>query len=186
MSERLYLRPFTLEDGPEVNRLVGQESVASTLVAVKYPYTEDMARQWISNHAPAYNSNGALNFAVEERASRVLIGFIGIGGDSTQAGMGYWYGRSFWKRGYATEAGRLTIALGFEELGLEQIEASHLKENLASGRALQKMGMLNQGQQWHYVPKWDAHREKEEYAITRERYLGLRDDKPDLYRYKLI
>ena len=117
-SARLRLRPFALADCAEVNRLVGDEAVASTLVAVKYPYSEDMARRWIAKHQPSYDAGGALNFAVEERASQALVGFIGIGGDEHRAGMGYWYGRPFWGKGYATEAGRTTVAFGFEELGL--------------------------------------------------------------------
>ena len=117
-----------------------------------------MAGRWIVNHAPEHDTNGALNFAVEERNSGVLIGFIGIGGDNTHAGMGYWYGKPFWKKDYATEARRMTVALGFEELGLKQIAASHLKEYLTSGRAPQKMGMLHEGKRWHYVPIWDTHR----------------------------
>ena len=47
---RLRLRPFALTDCAEVNHLVGDEAVASTLVAVKYPYSEDMARRWIAKH----------------------------------------------------------------------------------------------------------------------------------------
>ena len=185
-SARLRLRPFALADCAEVNRLVGDEAVASTLVAVKYPYSEDMARRWIAKHQSSYDAGGALNFAVEERESQVLVGFIGIGGDDRRAGMGYWYGRLFWGKGYATEAGRTTVAFGFEELGLDRMEASHLKDNLTSGRALQKMGMSHQGRRAHYVPKWDAHRDKEEYAIDREDYLRLRAEKPENYRYERL
>ena len=58
-----------------------------------------MARRWIAKHEPSYDAGGALNFAVEERASQVLVGFIGIGGDDRRAGMGYWYGRPFWGQG---------------------------------------------------------------------------------------
>ena len=184
LSARLRLRPFTMDDCAAVNLLVGDEAVASTLVAVKYPYSEDMARRWIAQHGPGYDAGGSLNFAVEDRALAALVGFIGIGGGDGQAGMGYWYGRQFWGKGYATEAGRTAVAFGFGELGLERIEASHLKDNLASGRALQKMGMRHQGRRPHYVPKWDAHCDKEEYLITRENYLALQRENPEHYRYE--
>ncbi len=185
-SARLQLRPFALADGAEVNRLVGDEAVASTLVAVQYPYNEDMARRWITQHQASYDTGGALNFAVEERDSQVLVGFIGLGGNEHRAGMGYWYGRPFWGQGYATEAGRTSVAFAFAELGLVRLEASHLKDNLASGRALQKMGMSHQGRRAHYVPKWDAYCDKEEYAISREDYWRLRAARPDIYRYERL
>ena len=59
-SARLRLRPFALADCAEVNRLVGDEAVASTLVAVKYPYNEDMARRWIAKHQPSYDAGGVV------------------------------------------------------------------------------------------------------------------------------
>ena len=57
---------------------------------------------------------------------------------------------------------------------------------LTSGRALQKMGMSHQGRRPHYVPKWDAHCDKEEYAIDREDYLRLRAEKPENYCYERL
>jgi len=186
LSTRLQLRPFTVDDCAEVNRLVGDKDVATPLIAVDYPYTEDKARRWIVKHAPSYDAGGALNFAVDERDSGVLVGFIGIGGNDSQAGMGYWYGKQFWGRGYATEAGCATIAFAFEELAIEQIAASHLTGNRASGRVLQKMGMRYQGRRPHYYPKWDQYCDKDEYAITGADYLRAREEKPEYYRYRRI
>ena len=185
-SARLRLRPFVLDDIPEVNRLVGDYAVATPLSAVAHPYSEDDARRWIVKHQPGYEAGGSLNFAVERRRDGALVGFIGIGGRDRQAGMGYWYGKPFWGNGYATEAGRTTLAFGFEELELQRVEASHLSSNGASGRVLQKMGMHFVGRNPHYYPKWDKHCDKDEYAITRTDYHKVCAEAPYNYRYQRL
>ena len=185
-SARLRLRPFALDDAPEVNRLVGEYDVAMPLIAVDYPYSEDDARCWIVKHQSGYEAGGSLNFAVEQREDGALVGFIGIGGNDSRAGMGYWYGKPFWGNDYATEAGRTTLAFGFEELELQRVEASHLSSNGASGRVLQKMGMRFMGRNPHYYPKWDKQCDKDEYAIASADYRKACAETPDNYRYERL
>ena len=185
-SARLRLRPFALDDAPEVNRLVGEYDVAMPLIAVDYPYSEDDARCWIVKHQSGYEAGGALNFAVEQREDGALVGFIGSGGNDSRAGIGYWYGKPFWGNGYATEAGRTTLAFGFEELELQRVEASHLSSNGASGRVLQKMGMRFMGRNPHYYPKWDKQCDKDEYAIASADYRKACAETPDNYRYERL
>ena len=52
--------------------------------------------------------------------------------------LGYWIGRAYWGRGYATAAARAVIALAFTLLELDLVTASHLARNPASGRVLEK------------------------------------------------
>ena len=182
-TPRLRLRPFSPAESAEVKGLVGDWEVASTLVAVRYPYTEEMACRWLARHAPGYESSGSLSFAVDVRDTGVLAGFVTLGGGDTHAGMGYWFGRRHWGRGYATEAGRAVVAFGFEELGLEQIAASHLSHNPRSGSVLRKLGMRHQRRRLHFVPKWDSHHDKEEYAVRRQDYLAARAREPGAFEY---
>ena len=171
MSARLLLRPFSLNDVTEVSHLVGEREVAEPLMAVRYPYSENDALRWVNNHKPSYEANGSLNFAVELCENKTLVGFIGMGGNDGQAGIGYWYGKAFWGNGYATEAGCAVLAFGFEELDLQSVEASHLSKNEASGRVLRKIGMVITGQRPHYYHKWSKYCQKDEYAITESEYV---------------
>ena len=52
LCERLLLRPFSLEDVPEVTVLVGERDIASTTLAIPHPYATSMAEDWISKHRP--------------------------------------------------------------------------------------------------------------------------------------
>jgi hypothetical protein len=72
----------------------------------------------------------------------LLVGAIGLRPlRGERENIGYWIGRPYWGRGYATAAAQAVIALGFELLGLEALSASHLARNAASGRVMDKCGM---------------------------------------------
>jgi [ribosomal protein S5]-alanine N-acetyltransferase len=65
--------------------------------------------------------------------------------------------RRCWGRGYATEAMRLRTAFAFENLGLEKVWTTVLTENVASRRALEKVGYREVGIQrrHHYrLGRW--------------------------------
>ena len=49
LSTRLQLRPFTVDDCAEVNRLVGDKDVATPLIAVDYPTLKTKRGAGLSN-----------------------------------------------------------------------------------------------------------------------------------------
>jgi RimJ/RimL family protein N-acetyltransferase len=53
--------------------------------------------------------------------------------------MGYWVGRRFWGRGFATEAGTALVDIA-RTLRLGAIDGSHFIDNPASARVLEKLG----------------------------------------------
>jgi [ribosomal protein S5]-alanine N-acetyltransferase len=72
--------------------------------------------------------------------------------DSGEADLGYFLNRSYWGNGYATEAAKLLITFGFEQLKLHRITASTFALNTASERVMQRCGMVKEGvlRQSHY------------------------------------
>ncbi len=151
-----------------VQRLAGERAIADTTLTIPHPYLDGMAEAWIATHADAWAQRDRATFAITSEADGV-IGAIGLHFRPAhrRAELGYWIGRPFWNRGFATEAARAMIAFGFEALALNRIHASHLTRNPASGRVLAKAGMRFEGILRQHVIKWDRPEDLAEYAILR-------------------
>jgi RimJ/RimL family protein N-acetyltransferase len=174
-TTRLALRPFESTDAATVQRLAGEREIADTTLTVPHPYLDGMAEGWIGTHRELWEKQGHAIFAVTSESDGV-VGAVGLHLHLAhrRAELGYWIGRPFWNRGYATEAARTLIAFGFETLGLNRINASHLTRNPASGRVMIKAGMTFEGILRQHVVKWGHPEDLAEYAILREEYDGTR------------
>lgn len=169
-TARLVLRPFTLDDAPEVQRLAGDRSIADTTLTIPHPYNDGMAEEWIAKHQPDFDEGKAVTFAISRKSDGLLIGAMSlmemVAGH--QAELGYWIGRPYWAQGYCTEAGEAVLRYAFTALGLIRVHCHHLVRNPASGRVMRKLGMLHEGtRRWH-VRKWGELEDVELYGILQE------------------
>ena len=146
-TTRLMLRPFTMADAPAVKRLAGAPEVADTTLSLPHPYPDGAAEEWIGTHAEQFASGTGATFAMVDRGTIEVCGAIAL--DITprfrRAEMGYWLGVPYWNRGYTTEAAAAILKYGFETLNLHRIFAQHFTRNPASGRVMQKIGMIFEG-----------------------------------------
>jgi RimJ/RimL family protein N-acetyltransferase len=81
---------------------------------------------------------------VVRQSDRAIIGCCSaadVRRDSIETVLGWHYGKDFWGRGYATEAGRALLYIGFEIGGVREIYADCFADNLASRRVMEKIGM---------------------------------------------
>lgn len=173
-TERLVLRPFSPADAPTVQRLAGDREVASTTLTIPHPYEDGMAEAWIEGRAIDWAEKKALTLAVTTEADG-LVGAIGLHLklEHLRAELGYWIGVPFWNRGYATEAAEAVIKFGFDELGLNRIEAHHFSRNPASGRVMEKLGMTLEGVRREHVLKDDELEDLALYAVlSSDRHRG--------------
>ena len=171
-TARLTLRPFTLADAADVQRLAGEREIADTTLNIPHPYEDGMAEQWISTHQDRYAKGELATFALELRDVTTLIGTVSlqIHEQHANAELGYWIGTPFWSRGYCTEAAHAVVGYGFEALHLHRVYAYHMKRNPASGRVLQKIGMGYEGCLRQHVKKWEQFEDLEAYGILREEW----------------
>ena len=103
-----------------------------------------------------------------------LVGAIGLNIERrfNQAELGYWIGKPFWNRGYATEAAIAVIRFGFASLDLNRIASRHFSRNPASGRVMQKAGLRHEGTARQSMIKWGKYEDLQLYAILREDWSG--------------
>ena len=84
-----------------------------------------------------------------------LIGGISLAnirwGALEQASLNYWLGQTYCQQGYMTEALKLVITYGFQQIGLHRLEAYCLRENAASIALLRKSGFHEEGVALSYL-----------------------------------
>jgi RimJ/RimL family protein N-acetyltransferase len=91
-TERLYLRPFTMDDAPNVAHLAGDKQIADMTANIPHPYTLKNALDWISTHEEALQNRASIVFAITLKDTGELIGAVsleGISGDGVPS-LGYW------------------------------------------------------------------------------------------------
>jgi RimJ/RimL family protein N-acetyltransferase len=136
------LRPFVPGDAPRVQSLAGDRAVADTTSIIPHPYRDGMAEAWIAGQDSERSAGTQYIYAIARADDEQLVGAIALRPIATaQENLGYWIGREFWGRGYATAAARAVVALAFTCLDCQQLTASHLSRNVASGRVLEKCGL---------------------------------------------
>ena len=131
--------------GPEhvaaIQRLAGHPDIAATTL-IPHPYPEDGAARLVREIVQPGRAAGTLyGFAIV--ADGEVVGHITLKHVDRARGdaeLGYWIGRPYWGRGYASEAARLALDVAFGELGLEEVYAHVLAHNPASARVLEKAG----------------------------------------------
>ncbi|HVY98204.1 MAG TPA: GNAT family N-acetyltransferase [Dongiaceae bacterium] len=152
-SERLKLRALRPGDAAPIAILVNDWEVVRYTTSIPYPYDVDMARDFIASQAkrwaawrPGLPLVEEIAFAIERKSDHELVGCIGLQpGERQGLEFGYWIGKTYWNRGYASEAvGRLT-RFAFETLGIDEIWAAAVPVNDASHRVLEKNGFAIAG-----------------------------------------
>ena len=171
-TPRLTLRPFRLTDAPEVQRLASDRDIASTTQKIPYPYEDGMAEEWIGTHQARYERGEGVTFAIVRRADNALMRAVGLGIDQQHrhALLGAWVGKRYWNQGYCTEADAAVVRYGFERLGLNRMYAAHFTRNPASGRVLQKIGMVHEGCQRQHIQKWGVFEDLELFGMLKSDY----------------
>lgn len=141
-TDRLALRPFSRNDIEAAFAFFGDPEVMHFSLngphASRKP-TEDFIIANINRQARL----GFSIWAVVEKERGDLIGMCGLAEFSHGVPgieLAYRLRRDRWGRGYATEAGRATVAHAFGPLGLDRLIATVERENRPSIHVLEKCG----------------------------------------------
>jgi RimJ/RimL family protein N-acetyltransferase len=143
-TDRLILRGVTSADANAIAELANDLGVSGNVATMPYPYRQADALAFIAGTERA-DPRAHAEFAIEHRQFG-LVGMLGFHERAPRrAEVGYWLGRPFWNRGYATEA--LTAALRWVKFDWRRhvVWAGHFTDNKASGQVLVKAGFLYTG-----------------------------------------
>lgn len=170
-TARLVLSLPTISDLEDIVFHANSTSeIAENTITFPYPYREEHAHFWFKMAEEGFQKKEAFIFGIREKENLKLIGGIGLHLDlaNRKAEIGYWIGKSFWNKGYVTEALQKIVEFGFEELHLNKMYASHFPHNPASGKVLQKNGFEFEGILKQEVLKNGQFLDLHRYAIFQE------------------
>ena len=103
-AKRLRLRELRMGDASRIAQLCGDPAVATMILRAPLPYLEIAAEGFLLTLAARKPLGQDFVFAAD-LPGEGLIGMIGahkLEGDAFE--IGYWYGRPYWGRGFASEA----------------------------------------------------------------------------------
>ncbi|KAK2059853.1 acetyltransferase [Colletotrichum caudatum] len=155
ITNRLFIRPSTLADAPDMARLANNLKIAGNMRnTFPSPYLPEHAEAWLKLCA----KDPGNNFAVCRAEDGAYVGNIGIiqGNDVLHRTweLGYWIGEEYWGQGFASEALIALCRFCFENSPeLLRLEASMFSTNTASRRVLEKAGWTYEGTKRQAVEK---------------------------------
>jgi RimJ/RimL family protein N-acetyltransferase len=143
-SERVVLRAWQASDRPAFAALNADPHVTEHFPAPLSTRESNDAAAQIHEH---FARHGFGLWALELPGRVEFAGFVGLTYPSFQrplpdyADVAWRLSAAHWGHGYATEAARLAVRFGFEQLGFEHIVSCTVPANLRSQRVMEKLGM---------------------------------------------
>jgi RimJ/RimL family protein N-acetyltransferase len=171
-TDRLRLRKPSVKDIPNILEHADNPKIAETTLNIPHPYREKDAVFWINMANEGFKDKSGFVFAICQKSTDEFMGGIGlrINQRFNRAEMGFWIGEPFWNKGYTTEAAGEILKLGFEEIGLNKIIASHFVDNPASGQVMKKCGMIKEAEMLEHIRKDDEYLSLIQYRLTRKEF----------------
>ena len=144
-TRRLRLRSPEIADAPRLAELAGEQGIARMTTRMPHPYALSDAEGFVAQ-VQGQDPRRDNTFLIEHE-DEGPVGVVGLFHASDPwPEMGYWIGRPFQGRGFATEAALGVLAWAGRRWKKRAVVAGHFSDNPASGRVLGKAGFLYTGE----------------------------------------
>lgn len=168
-GDHVLLRRFTPDDEADVHAFASDPQVVQW--TDWGPNGIEDTRSFLADAVAEYAAHprSRYPFAAVEAATGRVVGSAEILVTSTahrSGTFGYVFHRDVWSRGYATDASRLLVRFGFEQLGLRRISATCHPDNRASARVLEKAGLTFEGRMRDHMLVHGVWRDSLLFAVT--------------------
>jgi RimJ/RimL family protein N-acetyltransferase len=141
-TERLLLRRWTDADRDPFAALNADPVVMEHFPGTMSREASDSFVDRIQRH---WDEHGWGLWAVEVPGVAPFVGYVGLWpADYVAEGMvevGWRLAATYWGYGYATEAAREALRVGFEEVGLDEIVSFTVPQNVRSRRVMERIGL---------------------------------------------
>jgi RimJ/RimL family protein N-acetyltransferase len=154
-TARLLLRPFAVEDGVGLARVLSDNEAAQFIGGAK---SEEEARKSAIRMRDAFVHRGWGTLAVIPIEGGTCIGYCGVRPLACTADveLAFALDRAFWRQGYATEAATAVMDAAFKFLPFTSIVGTVYPDNAASLRVLEKLGLKFEMTVFGFWPQEEA------------------------------
>ncbi len=159
-TARLILREFVEDDWKAV-QAYQSDPLYTRYHAWEQPSEKD-AREFVGRFVSQQQEQPRMmfDFVIALPEDGRLIGNCGLRVNDAslrEGNIGYELDSRYWGNGYATEAAREMLRLGFEDHNLHRIWAGCVAENVGSARVLERIGMKREGhfrEKYFFKSRW--------------------------------
>lgn len=179
VTARLILRQWRAADGAPFAAM-GADPAVMRYFAGLLDTAASLAS--IAGWQQGFEARGWSNWALERRDTGEFIGFAGLSVPrrtfrfSPCVEIGWRLAPAFWGQGFASEAARAALQVGFTQLGLAEIVSFTSLLNLPSRAMMQRIGMVDTGQDFDHpaLPEGSPLRRHCLYRIERRLWTAHR------------
>lgn len=146
-TDRLILREMTSNDKEDIFKNFSDKTV--TMYFSMKPFTSIQESEKIIKRAKdLFEQEKGIQWGIVTKECHTLIGTCGYETwikETFRGEIGYDLRRSFWGKGFMSEALKAVITYGFEKMGLNRIEATTRADNTRSVALLHQLGFQKEG-----------------------------------------
>jgi RimJ/RimL family protein N-acetyltransferase len=162
------LRPLQASDAPRMAELIGDWEVVRWLSMPPYPYVPGDADAFIANATALPIAEGCRTDAID--IAGTLAGVVSIDIRAVGHNLGYWLGRSFWRRGIMTAAATELTRDFFATSREDVLTSGYFSGNEASWAVQRRLGFQVTGEGQMFNRPHGKHLPHVETALTRGRF----------------
>ncbi|MDK1286263.1 GNAT family N-acetyltransferase [Pseudoalteromonas umbrosa] len=170
-TKRLLLRQWVSDD---LNAFYAMSSDPEVMKFFPHTLNREESDDTAKKCQSLIEKNGWGVWAVELAESKEFIGIVGLYSPTSQLPHSpcveiLWrFARKYWGYGYATEAAKAVLQIGFEELKFDEIFSFAVVDNKSSRAVMERLEMVNTGESFLHpdVPSPKHLREHCVYKIT--------------------
>lgn len=159
----------------DFTKLLHDKDVAATTLKLPYPCDIVDAKKIIQEYIEEEKQIKSMHWAITKVNDEYLLGGIRLIPNETfnSAELGFWIGKSYWRKGYTLESAEKVIEFGFMVLNLNRINAHAMNTNRSSISLLEKLGFAQEGYHPEMVIKWGEYKDVITFGLLKSNYINF-------------
>lgn len=144
-TKRFLLRKFQKYDVQDIYNNWTSDTEAARYNAWKVHDSESVTREYLAEWIKLSQKSNYYHWAITDKETEEVIGSISVSNIKDKkryCEIGYTVARKYWNQGIATEVLSIVIEYLIKDIGFVNIRALHDVMNKASGRVMEKAGMV--------------------------------------------